>query len=130
MTGGEIVVDGAAGADVAARARRGLVVVGGSTGPDTARSMIAGTVVVIGRTGPHPGRGSKRGSIVALDGIDVPSTYIYACTFEPPHVRLLLTYLRRTFALTVPESAVDGVYRRYCGDAGDPGKGEILELIL
>jgi formylmethanofuran dehydrogenase subunit C len=129
MTGGEIVVDGAAGADVAARARRGLIVIGGDTGRETARSIIAGTVVVLGRTGPDPGRGSKRGSIVALGGIDVPPTYIYACTFEPSYVRLLLTYLHRTYGLIVPPPAVDGLYARYCGDAGDPGKGEILELL-
>jgi len=24
---------------------------------------------------------------------------------------------------------IDSVFRRYCGDAGDPGKGEILERV-
>ena len=74
MTGGEIVVNGA-GADAAARARRGLIAVGGDVGADAARAIIAGTLVVFGRTGPEPGRGSKRGSIVALGPIDIPSTY-------------------------------------------------------
>jgi hypothetical protein len=31
--------------------------------------------------------------------------------------------------LTVDERAVGGLYRRYCGDAGDVGKGEILQLV-
>jgi formylmethanofuran dehydrogenase subunit C len=129
MAGGEIIVLGSAGADAGARARRGLVVVGGNVGGDAGRAMIAGTLVVFGRTGPQPGRGSKRGSIVALGGIEVPVTYWYACTFEPPHVRLLLTYLRRRHGLAVDERMVSGRYRRYCGDAGNPGRGEILEWV-
>ena len=127
MTGGEIIVMGSAGADAATRARRGLVVVGGTAGAGAARSMTAGTLVVFGRTGARPGLGSKRGTIVALGGIDVPVTYWLACTFEPPHVRLLLTYLHRRYGLVVNERMVSGRYRRYCGDAGNPGRGEILE---
>jgi formylmethanofuran dehydrogenase subunit C len=127
MTGGEIVVLGSAGADAAARARRGLVVVARDAGADAARAMIAGTLVVFGRTGPRPGRGSKRGSIVALGGIEVPVTYWFACTYEPPHVRLLLTYLRRRYGLTIDDRMIGGRYRRHCGDAGNPGRGEILE---
>jgi formylmethanofuran dehydrogenase subunit C len=129
MTGGEIVVSGSAGADVAARARRGLVVVGGDVGDNAARAMIAGTLVVFGRTGAKPGRASKRGSIVAVGGIAVPVTYWYACTFEPPHVRLMMTYLRRRYGIAIDERVVNGRYRRYCGDAGNPGRGEILEWV-
>jgi formylmethanofuran dehydrogenase subunit C len=127
MTGGEIIVMGSAGAEIAARARRGLVVVAGDAGADAARAMIAGTLVVFGRTGARSGRGSRRGSIVALGGIDVPVAYWCACTFDPPHVRLMLTYLRRRYGLKVDERMVSGRYRRYCGDAGNPGRGEILE---
>jgi len=126
MTGGEAIVFGAAGSETGARARRGLIVVGGDAGAQTARDIIAGTVVVFGCTGPEPGRRSKRGSIVAVGGIDVPSTYRFACTYEPPYVRLLMTYLRRTYGLPVGDDVISGRYRRYCGDLGDPGKGEIL----
>jgi formylmethanofuran dehydrogenase subunit C len=126
MSGGELIVNGAAGADVAARVRRGLVVVGGDVGADAARAIIAGTLVVMGRTGANPGRGSKRGSIVALGEIDVPSTYEYACTYQPTYVRMLLTYLYRRYGIASPDGALDGSYARYCGDAGTVGKGEIL----
>jgi len=77
----------------------------------------------------RPGRGSKRGSIVALGGIDVPETYWLACTYQPPYVRLLLTYLRRQFAWKIDDRLLDGRYRRHCGDAGNPGRGEILEWV-
>lgn len=127
MTGGEILVDGAVGDDAAARVRRGLVVVGGSTGSRAGRAMIAGTLIVFGQSGDHAGGGNKRGSIVSIGGIVVPSTYRYACTYRPPHLRVTMTYLRRRHGLQIPEAVVAGRYRRYCGDAGDPGKGEILE---
>lgn len=128
MTGGEIVVNGSAGAEAAARARRGLIAVGGNVGADAARAIIAGTLVVFGGIGANPGRGSKRGSIVALGDIDIPSTYAYACTYQPVYVRMLLTYLYRRYGLASSDAVLDGSYARYCGDAGTPGKGEILKF--
>lgn len=129
MTGGEVLVRGSAGTDAGARMRRGLVVVAGHVGDQAARDTIAGTLVVLGMCGAAPGRGSKRGSIIAAGGITVPDTYQYACTFEPPHVRLTMTYLRRRYGLAIEDRVVSGRYRRHCGDAGVPGRGEILELI-
>jgi formylmethanofuran dehydrogenase subunit C len=129
MTGGEIVIGGSAGAEAAARARRGLVVVAGDAGERAARSMIAGTLVVLGRTAEHAGRQSKRGSIVAVGEIPVPSTYQYACTYRPAFVRFMMTYLQRQYGLSIDERVVGGGYRCFRGDAGDPGKGEILQWV-
>jgi formylmethanofuran dehydrogenase subunit C len=129
MTGGEIVVLGSAGAEAAARVRRGLIAVGGNVGPDAARSIIAGTLVVLGACGRDPGRGSKRGSIVACGEITVPQTYRYACTFTSSFVRVTLIYLQRRFGIQIDPTRVAGAYRRYCGDAAEPVKGEILALI-
>jgi formylmethanofuran dehydrogenase subunit C len=129
MTGGEIVVDGSAGADAGARMRRGLLFVGGDAGPHPARAMIAGTVIVLGGVGRDPAFASKRGSLVVGGGVDVPVTYRFACDYEPPHVRLALTYLARRYGLSLGRELVHGRYRRYCGDAGTVGKGEILEWI-
>lgn len=129
MTGGEIIVNGSAGDDAGAHLRRGLVVVAGEVGADTGRAMIAGTVVAFGAVGPRPARGSKRGSLVALGRIEVPPTYRYACTYQPPHVRFTLTYLRRRYGLAIEDDALSGRFHRYCGDAGEVGKGEILALV-
>jgi formylmethanofuran dehydrogenase subunit C len=129
MTGGEIIVVGSAGIDAGARARRGLIVIGGNTLSDTGRAMIAGSVIVLGACGNNAGRGNKRGSIVACGSISIPVTYRYACTFEPPHLRLTMLYLRRRHGLAIADTWLTGSYRRYCGDAGEPGKGEILELV-
>ena len=128
MTGGEVIIAGSAGAEAAARTRRGLVVIGGEAGPRAGRAMIAGSIVVLGRMGADAGSLNKRGSIVAAGGIvAVPKSYRYACTYRPPHIRLTMVYLRRRYGMAIDERLVAGTYRRYCGDAGDPGKGEILE---
>jgi formylmethanofuran dehydrogenase subunit C len=129
MAGGEVVIDGDGGGGVARGMTGGVVVVSGDVGVDAARAMTAGTLVVFGRTGAGAGRGSKRGSIVALGGIDVPVAYWPACTYEPPHVRLLLTYLRRRYGLKIDDRMIGGRYKRHCGDAGNPGRGEILEWL-
>jgi formylmethanofuran dehydrogenase subunit C len=127
MAGGEIAVGGSVGTDAGARMRRGLVYVGGNAGDRAARAVIAGTVIVHGRTGSEPAIGSKRGTLVAIGGVDVPVTYRYACTYAPPHVRVALVHIRRRYGMTIANEMVSGRYRRFTGDAGTVGKGEILE---
>lgn len=126
MTGGEIVVFGSVGGSAAALMRRGLVAVVGTVGDHGARGMIAGTLLALGPVGDLPGAGNKRGSIVAAGGVTVPASYRFACSYEPPHVRLLLTSLRRRFGFPCDPGLLAGRFDRYCGDAGEPGKGEIL----
>jgi len=129
LTSPEIVVRGSAGFDTAARSRRGLVVVGGNAGAFAARGMFAGTLVVLGRTGRDPGLGSRLGTIIVVGRVTVPVAYWLACSFEPPHVRLTMTYLRRRYGLVIDDAVAAGVYRRYCGNAGDQDRGEILEWV-
>jgi formylmethanofuran dehydrogenase subunit C len=129
MTGGEIIVHGDVGDEVGARMRRGLIVVTGDGGPGTGKGMIAGTVVVSGTAGPGAGRFLKRGSIVALGDIEPPATFRYACTYQPPHVALLLRYLRLRCGVDVAEQRLTGRYDRYSGDLAELGKGEILRWV-
>jgi len=117
------------GRDAGALVRRGLIVVGGDAGPGAGRAMIAGTLVVFGALGPGAARWSKRGTLVAMCGVEVPPTFRYACTYRPPHVALVLTYLRTRYALAVEGCHITGEYRRYSGDLAELGRGEILEWI-
>jgi formylmethanofuran dehydrogenase subunit C len=126
MTGGELLVRGSVGAEPGNRMRRGLLVITGDVAARAGLAMIAGTVLVIGNAGRSPAIGSKRGSVVALGRIEIPATYRYACTYQPDHVRLTLLRLRARYGLEVEERHVTGFYRRYCGDLGDLGRGEIL----
>jgi len=126
MTGGELVVRGSAETGAGAGMRRGLLVIGGHAGERTGLGMIAGTVVVLGSAGPESGLWSKRGTVVALGPITLPPTYSYACTYQPVHLRLLLTRLQVGYGLPIKPRHVNGFYRRYSGDMAELGKGEIL----
>ena len=126
MTGGELVVHGSAGASAGALMRRGLLAIGGTVGHHAGAGMIAGTLVAFGDVGAAAGLWSKRGSIAALAGVTIPSTYRYACTYQPIHLRLTLTRLRARYGLPTGEHHLSGYYRRYSGDLADLGKGEIL----
>lgn len=126
MTGGELLVRGSVGAEPGTRMRRGLLVVTRDVAARAGLGMIAGTVVVFGKAGRSPGIGSKRGSVIALGRVEIPVTYRYACTYQPDHVRLTLLRLRDRHGLKVHKRHLIGFYRRYSGDLGDLGRGEIL----
>jgi formylmethanofuran dehydrogenase subunit C len=127
MTGGEIIVRGSAGAEVGASARRGLIVVAGNVGQRAGHRMIAGSVIVLGLAGRGAGQWSKRGTVVVIGDVEVPATFRYACTYRPPHVRLVLTYLHTRRGVPVEERYITGRYRRYSGDLAELAKGEILQ---
>jgi len=81
------------------------------------------------RIGPHWGgtrRASKRETIIAVGGIEVPITYWHACTFQPPHVRLTLTYLRRRYRLAIEDKS-RAAPTVGTAASGRPRPGEILE---
>jgi len=126
MTGGDIIVRGAAGRECGARMRRGILSCG-SVGAGAGLAMIAGNIIVSGAVGDGPGIGNKRGTIVAFGGIAIPPTYAYECTYRPPHLSLMLLYLRARYALPVDDAQLHGLFKRYSGDLAEIGKGEILE---
>jgi formylmethanofuran dehydrogenase subunit C len=127
MTGGELIIRGSAGPESGAAMRRGLLVIGKNAGERTGLGMIAGNVVVFGAAGTDTGLWSKRGSVVALGGVTPPLTYAYACTYQPIHLRLMLTRLRTKYRLSVTRKHLTGYYRRYSGDLAELARGEILE---
>jgi formylmethanofuran dehydrogenase subunit C len=126
MLGGEMIVRGSAGPEAGALMRRGLLVIGRTAGNLTGRGMIAGSVIVLGAAGPDTGLWSKRGSVVVLGKIKPPETYAYACTYQPIHLRLMLSRLRHKYRLPIQRKHFTGFYHRYSGDVAELGKGEIL----
>ena len=127
VTGGEIVIRGSVADGVGAGMRRGMVVVMGDAGRGAGQGVIAGTVVVFGTIASGAARFLKRGSIVGFGEFERPATFRYACTYRPPHLRLLFTYLSRQYDLPVAERHVTGRYHRYSGDLAELGRGEILQ---
>ena len=127
VTGGEVIIRGSVEGSAAAGMRRGLLVVTGDAGQGAGRGVIAGTVVVFGTIAPGAGRFLKRGSIIGFHDMERPTTFRYACTYRPPHLRVLFLYLRRRFGIPVAEAHVTGRYHRYSGDLAELGRGEILQ---
>jgi formylmethanofuran dehydrogenase subunit C len=125
MMGGAILVRGNAGDEVGAVMGRGLITVLGDAGQLAGIGMRAGTILVGGRLGRRPGVGMARGSIVAWGGATLLPTFVYASTFTPPWLPLVLrTVVRAGF--TVPEGWAHGAYRLYSGDTAANGPGEVL----
>ena len=127
MRGGEILVHGDAGDEAGAGLRRGLIAVAGRIGDAAGLSALAGTIVAFGALGAHPGPGMRRASIVAMDAPALLPTYVRACTYRPPYLRLCLRRLR-DLGLPVSDAQIAGRYTRWSGDGLELRRGEILIL--
>src|SRR5213079_1212556 len=87
MRGGELLIDGDAGDELAAVMRRGLIAVGGRVGAFAAAGMVAGSVFAFGPVGPHPGAGMKRGTFAALGPApEFLPTFRYDCSYRPAFI--------------------------------------------
>jgi formylmethanofuran dehydrogenase subunit C len=127
MRGGEILIFGNAGNEAGSGMRRGLVAIAGDSGDFTGVNLLAGTVVVLGRLGWRTGAGMRRGTIVSMHPAELLPTFSFACAYRPVILRLYLPYLR-SLGLPIIESQVQGCYHRWCGDAIELNRGEILLL--
>ncbi|HUF36727.1 MAG TPA: formylmethanofuran dehydrogenase subunit C [Gemmatimonadales bacterium] len=127
MGGGEILIFGSAGNEAGSGMRRGLVAIAGDSGDFTGVNMLAGTIAVLGQLGWRPGAGMRRGTIVSMHPVELLPTFTFACTFRPVILRLYLPYLRG-LGLPITEAQVQGSYQRWCGDAIELNRGEILLL--
>lgn len=129
MTGGTLIIHGAAGGFVGDIMRRGLVAVGGAAGDYVGAGMIAGSIIIFGDVGRRAGAGLKRGSIIAYGEVELLPTYRYACTYRPPFLPLYLRTLRDRYGLRFDDRFMVGRYHRYTGDYVDLAKGEILQWL-
>src|SRR5579864_8154050 len=127
IRGGEILVFGNAGNEIGAGMRRGLIAIGGDCGDFAGVNMLAGSVIVLGRLGWRAGAGMKRGTIVSMHPAELLPTFGYACTYRPVFIRLYLPYLCR-LGLPVTDAQIAGPYQRWCGDAVELNRGEVLFL--
>lgn len=127
MSGGMIVVRGKAGDRLGDRMRRGTIIVEGGVGNYCASRMLAGTIIALGPVAAHPGYLMRRGTLV-FDDTDAP----ILPTFNDNGVQDLLAIRLLLLSLSKHSRAVDRIasrvrtMRRWLGDLGADGKGEIL----
>jgi len=125
MRGGEILVHGDAGDQVGAGLRRGLIAVAGRVGAASGLRMLAGTIVALGGLGAPVGAAMRRGTIVCMSQVTLLPTFVYACSYRPPFLRLYLRHLRAQ-GLPLTDDQIEGRYSRWAGDGLELRRGEIL----
>lgn len=127
MAGGEIIIHGNAKNETGHAMRNGLIVIGGQSGDFTGVNMLAGTIISMGQLGIRTGAGMKRGSIISMCDAEVLSTFTYSCIYQPSYLRIMLQYLKQ-LGIAVKNEQLNGSFHRWCGDAVELNKGELLLL--
>jgi formylmethanofuran dehydrogenase subunit C len=125
MKDGTILVGGSAGIEVGMRMRRGLIAIAGPVRDFAGLQMKGGTLVLCGGAEIRTGAWMVRGTIISLTPLRLMPTFAYACTYNPPFLRLYARHLQK-LGVAIPYEGKEGIYQRYTGDSSVPGKGEIL----
>lgn len=87
--------------------------------------MLAGTIIVLGELGIRTGASMKRGTIISMHGAEMLPTFTYSCLYYPPFTRMILQYIK-DLGLSINDDQIVGQYQRWCGDAVELNRGEIL----
>ncbi len=125
MSGGEILIHGDAKNEIGHAMRNGMIVIGGKSGDFTGVNMLAGTIFLLGETGNRIGAGMKRGSVVTMNKTPMLPTFTYSCRYQPAFLRMYLLNLQN-LGFAVSDEQLLGFYHRWCGDAIELNRGEIL----
>jgi len=128
MAGGQIVVQGDVGERCGDRMRRGAILIGGKVGDYAGSRMLAGTIAAFGGAGKHAGYGMRRGTLLVRGEIDIDATFADCGEHVLPITNLLF---RSWVKLGSPFGDAAGQatpVRRFMGDRGADGKGEILRF--
>jgi formylmethanofuran dehydrogenase subunit C len=127
MQGGAVVVSGTAGDRAGDRMRRGMLLIEGNAGDYCASRMVAGTLAVWGSVGKSPGLAMRRGTLLLQQA---PATLLPTFNDCGEFPLAFLTLLARSWRAlpgryaTLPDTGLR--VRRYMGDLGNDGRGEIL----
>jgi len=125
MKGGAIFVEGAGGIEIGMRMKRGIIAVRGPVRDFAGLQMKGGTIFLLGGAEIRTGAWMMRGTIVSTVPVKLLPTFAFACTYQPPFLRMYLKHLV-SLGFSVPETMAAGAYRRYTGDTSVPGKGAVL----
>ncbi len=127
MAGGLLLVGGNAGERLGDRMRRGQILVSGNAGDYCGARMIAGTIAVAGTVGAYPGYLMKRGTLIVNS---LPAQMLPGMVDCGPHRLGFLSLLYASWkGLPGAFGALDAsacTVRRYMGDMGVVGRGELL----
>ena len=126
MQRGTIICKGNVGDRLGDQMRRGTILVDGNAGDYTASHLVAGTIAVFGDVGKYTGFGMRRGTVLLNQNPMLHTTMqdcgVHTLGFLPILLSSFVSFDTR-FSQIKPQSV-----RRFAGDLGVDGKGEILVL--
>lgn len=129
MHGGIVLVRGDAGHRLGDHMRRGVIYIKGDIGDYCGARMGGGNIIVLGKAGAFMGFGMKRGTLLlSQPPTQLPVTFNDSGVYELLFLRLLFQELMQ-LQLDEQISQVASAFRRvrrYVGDIGSGGKGEVL----
>jgi len=129
MRGGTILVIGNAGDRLGERMRRGSIIVQGNGGSYAGANMLAGTLIVMGHLGSCAGFGMRRGTIVTPGMLgDLLPSFSDCGILDLGFLSLMFRELANHGPRYGFLKELSSLTRRFAGDAGVGGKGEILVL--
>lgn len=127
MRGGVVSVDGNAGARAGDHLRRGMLLIAGDAGPYCGARMIAGTILVLGEIGDFIGLGMKRGTIMlSHEPARLLATFNDCGSHQLQFLPLLFEAARNAGPAFASLGKFGSRVRRFAGDRGVGGQGEIL----
>jgi formylmethanofuran dehydrogenase subunit C len=127
MQGGFVSVAGDAGARAGDHLRRGMLLIAGNADAYCGSRMIAGTIVVLGKAGDFIGFGMKRGTILlARKPERLLATFNDCGSHDLQFLPLLAESAKDAGKPFAALSCFGKRVRRYAGDRGVAGLGEIL----
>lgn len=127
LRNGVVRIGGNVGTRAGDRMRRGLLIINGDAGEYCGSGMIAGTIVITGRCAAGIGLGMRRGTLLLTqEPAKIPVTFNPCGTYSLAILELLRRYVA-TFDRRVARKIGRGAsVRRYAGDRGADGQGELL----
>ena len=127
MHGGVVSVAGNAAARAGDELRRGTLLIGGNAGPYCGARMIAGTILVLGEIGDFLGLGMKRGTILlARKPKRLLATFNDCGSHHLQFLPLMFEAARDAGPAFARLKKFGNRVRRFAGDRGAGGQGEIL----
>jgi formylmethanofuran dehydrogenase subunit C len=127
MRGGLVSVTGNAGGRAGDRMRRGVLLIAGDTGPYAGSRMVAGTIVVLGHAGDFTGLAMRRGTILLSRAPKrMLATFNDCGGHNLQFLWLLYDQARRFGSEFAVLNNIGERVRRFAGDRGVGGQGEIL----
>ena len=121
------MISGSSGDYLGYKMRRGIIIAQDHVADHCANNMIAGTIILGANCGDHLALGMRRGTVFFLEKTKPKLPSFNLCgSFALPILTVLRHHIHDTNHHVALRLAKIQSVKRYCGDLGYNGQGEIL----